>query len=229
MKSHFCHQLFQIMLPTKITDLFSAGAKIEDGIHPDRLKLALEVLETFLFEQPLIKSYHTLLDRSETVCPNQEGRGNGQMSSPDLQVMTQTGTTDVFIYIAYSNSTVGEKVQTQHMRTYFDELCEQKGWPEFILRIDTCSHTSSSFELAIWRKRDCSLCSAQKPTFSYNHNYGMEFSRQTQNGRTDSQRGYPEWSSVTLTDRIYQFWTGQEYQLYQALLPPGKNSRCRAE
>jgi len=211
------------MLSTKITGLFSTGAKIEDGIHPDRLKLALEVLETFLFEKPLIKSYHTLLGPIGN-SPFQPGRQWewSDVNLLNLQVMTQTGTTDIFIYIAYSNSIVGEKVQTQHMRTYFDKLCEQKGWPEiepenrhlfshvFIIRIGNLDE-----------KRLLALL-GPKPAFSYNHNYGMSSQDRRRTVELIRKEGIPEWSSATLTDGIYQFWTQQEHQLYQALHQLGK-------
>ena len=211
------------MLPTKITDLFSAGAKIEDGIHPDRLKLALEVLETFLFEQPLIKSHHTPLGPIGNSL-SQPGRPWewSDVNLLNLQVMTQTGTTDVFIYIAYSNSTVSEKVQTQHMRTYFDELCEQKGWPE--IHPENRHLFSHVFIIRIGNLEEKRLLAllGPKPTFSYNHNYGISSQDRRRMVELIRKEGIPEWSSVTLTDGIYQFWTGQEYQLYQALHQPGK-------
>jgi len=212
------------MLSTRrITELFKTKINIEETIHPSKLALAEEVLEVVFFEQPLIKSHHTLLGPIGN-SPSQPGRQWewSDVNLLNLQVMSHVDTTDIFIYIAYSNSTVSEKVQTQHMRTYFDELCEQKGWPEihpenrhlfshvFIIRIGNLDE-----------KRLLALL-GPKPAFSYNHNYGMSSQDRRRTVELIRKEGIPEWSSAMLIDGIYQFWTQQEHQLYQALHQLGK-------
>lgn len=211
------------MLSTRIAELFKTKINIEDEIHPSRLALAEEVLEVVFFEQPLIKSKYLGLRpigaNSSTPVRLWEWSDANLLH---LQIMLLDGSTDVFIHIAYSQSTLSDGMNKDGLRRYFAELCEQKGWPE--INPDNRHLFTHVLIIRIGNHEETKLLAllGPKPEFSYNHNYGMspqDRRHMVHNMAAKDDDKYPSWmfDTVTIVDGVYQFWDKREQELNQAL------------
>jgi len=198
------------MFPARLVELFDGrSAKIEEGINQEDLAIALELLELVFFEKSLLKFLNSNLQWKD-------------LNLMHLQIMLQTNTSGVFVYVAYQNENFSNSATKERLKPYFDQLQEERGWPQITAEPGRGFSDVLSIRIANVVESKFLAILGPKPEYRHYDSPGLKQSDRRHIIRMLENKGdeCPSWVFETFTrtdDGSYQFWNDEDQALYKAL------------